>query len=224
IRVTNADENTFEGNNLYNESSILVAMSAGNVFRNNTLPSGLVFTASGSTTNPTDVAIQSQSSATVQVTDSFSRFVFGDSSGTIVDAGSNMPGTTVTPSGTQLVLNQANLGNNPLTVVARDFMVDTQSGAPNITVTVTNWTVDLKAPRTWTTVAGDFGQTVTYVMPDLVAGDLYAVTKNGAASRTFTADANGTVTFKDSTGSTSAVTYGLALSNKPNLPPVQASN
>jgi parallel beta-helix repeat protein len=224
IRVTNADENTFEGNDFYNESSILVATSTGNVFRNNILPAGLVFTASGSTTNSTDVSIQSQASATVQVTDSFSTFVFGDSNGTIVDAGTNMPGTTVMPAGSQLVLNQANLGNNPLTVVTRDFMVDTQSGAPNVTVTVNNWTVDAKAPRTWTTVAGSSTQTITYVMPDLVAGDLYAVTKNGAAFRTFAADANGTITFKDSTGSTSAVKYGLALSNKPNLPPVQASN
>jgi parallel beta-helix repeat protein len=224
IRVTNADENTFEGNNLYNETAILVATSSGNVFRNNTLPAGLVFTASGSTTNFTDVTIQSEPSATVRVTDSFSSFNFGDTVGTIVDAGPGEPGTSITSSGSQMVLTQANIGNNTVTVVPRNFMVDVQSGAPNVTVKVNSWSADAKTPRIWTTVSGDPAQLITYIMPGLAPSNFYTVSKNGTMLSTIIADSTGTIKFKDSSGSTSAVTYQVVASNKPNLPPVQASN
>src|SRR5262249_41949338 len=144
--------------------------------------------------------------------------------GTIVDAGPGEPGTTITSTGSQMVLTQANISNNAVTIVPRNFMVDVQSGAPNVNVKVNSWSADAKTPRNWTTVAGDPAQVVTYIVPGWARANFNTESKNGAMHSTIIADTTGTIKFKDSTGSTSAVTYQIVASNKPNLPSVQASN
>lgn len=224
LRVTYADNNTITGNTFANESSILFGSVIDNTFSNNTLPSNLVVSATGSVAFPTNVIVQDQSAITILI-DPFSSFTFGGAAGSILDTGSLGLSTLVQPiSGSQLKLTQAITGILPVTVKSVNLDVDTPTGASRVYVTPISFPTDPSSPRSWTTQQVTGSDVVTYIVSGLTAGSTYVLKQNGVVVSVATASTAGTVQYQVAAGTSASVTFSVEKSLAPNLPNATAAN
>jgi parallel beta-helix repeat protein len=221
VELANSDNNTFQGNTIYSDNSLLFKSSLKNIIGGNTIPADAIIQTVGSAAFPSNTIIQNEPSFLVQV-DSYSTEALGDSSGTIFDVGSGGVPTSVTSAGSSLVLSQATIGLSPVLVNSRSL--DVSVSAQQALITPTIWASGGVPLRAWTTQAGSTTQTITFTVGNLAPNASYAVTRNNAFLTSQQADGTGTISFTDVPGTTATVTYALAGSNKPTFPPAQAAN
>lgn len=203
IKFAQSDQNVFSGNTFTsNPGSILFEQGVGNTISGTDLTGITVGTkaegASASTTlsqfKAANIAIDS--AATTTLTDP-NGFVFDQAAENLV--------TTVTPSGSTLLLNNANIGTAS-TVYVRNLSVKLGSGS--VKVDPTSWASNSK---TFTSQASSSSQSATYNVGDLSANTTYKLFKNGSQFGTATTDANGVLQFTATLGTTGAVTYQVSL-------------
>ncbi|MBX6314837.1 MAG: right-handed parallel beta-helix repeat-containing protein, partial [Isosphaeraceae bacterium] len=206
IKLTDADDNTFSGNIFANNDSIVFQRGLGNRFTANTLPSTAVLFTLGDLTFASITYISDQASIAVQV-DRYSTIVFDDTGGRVFDLGSPGKATTITPSGSALMLGQADIGTIPSLITTRDFRITITD--QSVLVRPVTWQTSGDLIKEWTTQAAFATQGVTYTVGDLAADTTYMVEKNGATLMILTSDASGHVSFDDIAGTTDLVAYTM---------------
>ncbi len=200
IFSTTADDNTFTAN-VFDANGPLIWFINGqrNRLLSNTLPANVTVRMQGTPSTLTSTYIRHQPAIAIQV-DNYSTTTFEDPGGNIFDPEEPGLATTVTPTGTTLMLTTAEIAKTSF-VRTRNMTATPNAGIALITPTIWNTTGDLS--KRWLTQAGSTTGSILYRVGDLVPGVRYAVLKNGAGS-SYTADANGTITFTDN-----AVTTGV---------------
>jgi poly(beta-D-mannuronate) C5 epimerase len=219
IKVQNSDSNVFAGNVLLGNNTLLRFDTAtNNLVTNNILPSDTLAKLVGSVTNivtspnVTNTVVEStfttfaqQSRLTLQL-DNYSTGTFHNRNGAIFLAiQTNLP-TTVTATGSRLVLTAAQVGTGPGLVTTRNFTALPNSSSAQITVTTWN-TTGGNRNKTWTVQGSSASMNINYSVGDLRAGSTYEVRRGGATIASLQANSQGYITFSSSPGSTAPVIY-----------------
>ncbi len=216
IRVRDADDNFFEGNELLDngkKDTVLVEDSTGNAFQGNIFTPGSRLKLRGDAGFASDLNVVDQPDIKVNV-DAFSTIVFTGNDGDIfqvLDKRGNLIAseTSVDSSGSSLTVDSGLIG------VASDALVRLLPS----TVNVSSQTV-LVSPTVWEVSSGLEGKEFTvdaelasdaidYVIGELAARAYYDVFRDGLRIDGGWTDRDGVLDFSDAPGSTDEVLYEL---------------
>ena len=201
IFCTTSDDNVFIRNIFDANSSVMWFINGlRNQLVSNTIPRNVVIRTQGTPGLPASTFARSQPALSIQL-DAFSTFTFDDATGAIFDPEEPGLATTVTPTGTTLMLTTADISKTSF-VQTRNLRATPDVGFALITVSIWNTTGDFS--KRWMTQASSSTRRITYRVGDLNPGVRYRVLKDGEET-SYTADATGTITFQDT-----SVTTGVA--------------
>jgi len=201
IFLTVSDDNVFAGNIFdANGGPIRFFNGLRNRFESNSLPRDVTLSLQGLPDSPCTAIVRNQAALSMQV-DLFSSVTFSDSSGRLFDPEETGLASTATAKETQLTLTSTQIEKTSY-VQMRNLNVIPNAG--NVKVTITTWNIPTLLPKRWLTQAGPGTTRITYKIGDLAPGTKYDVFKNGIAT-SYTADANGFITFQDA-----AITQAVA--------------
>jgi parallel beta-helix repeat protein len=201
VKFTEADGNTISNSTFRNTGgSLLFNLSAGNVLRNLTMPSGQRVSVTGSASGPGSVTVVDPTGPYQISVDSDSSADLTSPTGWLSQVGGGGISATVTPSGSTTHLTSAILGTTgPVSVTPLPVGVLPASG-----------TVDaLGTGPTAVRVSGQLGMSVAFTVRGLVPGGTYTVTRMGDPLTQVTADGTGTVTFTDALPNSSSIDYAV---------------
>ena len=203
IFSTTADDNTFIGNLFEANSSQLVFISGQrNRLESNSIPRNVVIRTVGTAPLPSSTYARNQPALAIQL-DPYSTFTFDDANGAIFDPEEAGLATSVATNGSGMTLNTVDINKNSFVQTRALYVfpeVDPQAPGVGLTaaalVTVMIWNTTGDLSKRWLTQASSSTRKITYKVGDLVPGVRYRVFK-GALTSSYTADANGTITFQD---------------------------
>jgi parallel beta-helix repeat protein len=200
IFLTTADDNTFLGNVFHsNDDTLWFVNGQRNIIDSNTIPTTTQVRLQGLPNLLASAIVRNQPALSVQL-DAYSTVTFQDNSGRIFDPEEPGVATTVTPTGSSLLLTTLDITKTSF-VRTRSLSAVPDAGVALVTVTVWNTTGDLS--KRWFTQAGAATHRMTYKVGDLSPNTQYQVFKDGVPDEINT-DATGTLTFTDD-----AVTPGV---------------
>lgn len=203
VKSSDADDNDFVGNAFAaNGSGLLFERGTGNVVSGSDLAGAQLATNGGAAPASTSVTRFGQAVFSV---DSNGVARLFDTAGAIFNPEEAI-GTAVTSTGSELVLNTANIGPSSL-VNTRALWVTTSSGTAGVDPTLWETTGSLR--KQWTTQAFAAGSSFTYRVGDLAPNTSYRVLRDGVVITTVTSDAGGIISFSAAPGSLSKVVYSV---------------
>jgi parallel beta-helix repeat protein len=207
IFLTTCDDNVFS-QNIFDHNGPLLYFINGqrNQLESNSIPPGVTVRNQGTTALPTSTFARKQPELFIQL-DNYSTFVFSDTNSYIFDPEEPGLATTVDPNGSSLNLTTVEISKTSL-VRTRNFQAVADGDGALITVSIWNTTGDLS--KRWFTQASSSTHNITYKIGDLTPGVRYRVLKDNV-SRSYTADAAGTITFVDTEVSTGVTEFVVSL-------------
>lgn len=207
IFLTSGDDNIFAGNIFQaNTGPMWFVNGQRNRLESNSIPPQVTVRMQGTPSILTSTVIKNQPELAIQL-DAFSTTTFEDAIGKIFDPEEPGIATTVTPTGTTLMLTTVEIAKTSF-VRTRNLRATPDAGIALITPTIWNTTGDLS--KRWLIQAGSSTHNITYRVGDLTPGARYRVLKNGTGN-SYTADVTGTITFLDSSVTTGVTEFVVTL-------------
>jgi hypothetical protein len=210
IFSTTADDNAFVGNVFdANGTTMWFINGQRNRLESNSIPAATIVRMQGTPSVLTSTIVRNQPALNIQV-DNYSTMTFEDITGKIFDPEEPGLATTVTPTGTSLMLTTVEIAKTSF-VRTRNLQAIPNAGIALITPTIWNITGDFS--KRWLTQAGSSTDSIIYKVGDLTPGVRYQVLKRSPNTETiistssYTADSNGTIIFTDSTVGTGATEF-----------------
>jgi parallel beta-helix repeat protein len=204
LKLTDANNNVFEGNTIENGASIRNSTGDNTTqvttFRANTFASGSVVRLDGDAS--LGRLVQADFTDTPRVSleaDTGSVARFTDDAGAIFDLPTDIY-VQVTGSNSSL-----DLSNTAVVVDTRALFVTTDGSL--VEVAPTTWETSGDHNKAWIARSANGSGPVQYKVGDLQSGVSYDVTRNGTAVGTFSANATNEISFSDTPGTTQTVTY-----------------
>ncbi|MCL5097153.1 MAG: right-handed parallel beta-helix repeat-containing protein [Candidatus Omnitrophica bacterium] len=138
VKLSDADDNSFAGNQFFNNGPVLrFIRGTGNMLDGNDIPLDVTVKTQGSSSSTATTFIRNQPLINVQV-DSYSSVTFEDDNGAVFDPQEQGVATTVTPTGSMLLLTSANIGASTA-VATRHLLVVPDSGSALVDPTIWNF-------------------------------------------------------------------------------------
>jgi parallel beta-helix repeat protein len=207
IFLTTCDDNAFT-RNIFDHNGTVSWFTSGqrNLLESNSIPREMLIRTQGTAPLPSSTLARNQPALSIQL-DNFSTFTFTDTNSLIFDPEEPGLATTVTPTGSSLVLTTIDISKTSF-VQTRNLQAAPDNGVALITITIWNTTGDLS--KRWLTQASSSTHKITYKVGDLTPGVRYRVLKDGV-SNSYTADAAGTISFQDTAVSTGVTEFMVML-------------
>jgi parallel beta-helix repeat protein len=204
VNLADADGNLFTGTTFSgNKRGLYLGTSSGNRI-DGLRPDLLTVETSGASGKPGTTTLSDFERVEVRQ-NSYATTSLEDAGGRVFDQVDEKLATTVSAGASSLALTPARIGT-AASVLARPLWATTSGGSAAIDPTV--WTTS-PLRLEWTAKAVASTQTLRQRVGGLVAGQAYRVTRNGTTVATATADPAGEISFQNSPGTTSTVTYSV---------------
>jgi len=204
VYLGEADSNTFTGNTFSgNRNGLYFNGSVGN--KVDGIADGMAVETFGASGVPARTTLGGFGSAVVKL-NAYATTTLEDTAGRAFDVSGKALATTVGTGTSSLALTSANAGTAP--VVYRRALV-VRTGGGSATVDPTAWTTGTSPTLTWAAKLTVASQSLSTKVGGLTSGATYKVTRTGMSTKTLTASSAGEVSFTDSPGTTSTVTYTL---------------
>ncbi len=188
-----------------------------NIFRDNTVPNDVALRVTGSPDHPSSAIVSGQPRLNVKL-DEFSTIDFVDAQGAAFETTGVGPASVVTPTGSKLTLNFANMGGDSLVTTVG---LKTTMPSGQVAVDPLSWEATGPSLKEFTAQAAAAGQSAQFVVSGLTPGETYVVSRNDAAIGNSVADVDGQVTLTAAFDSTALATFRLQIDSPPTPPPSQ---
>ncbi len=206
ILFTNCDYNTLTTNSFTDLSGKLRFQgSVSNWLEGNSIPTNMYVVTESDTNVPASTYVRNQPYLNVQLGTN-AQTIVEDAQGRIYQTKESSLQTDVSGTGSVLTLTPAGIGTTT-TVIGLNFWVSVTSG--NCLVDNLVWTNATSLQ--WTTLAGFYGQGMTFTIGGLAANTLYSVTKVDSPLTNVLSNASGQIQFQDSATSVFAVNYVVSI-------------
>lgn len=204
VKMSDGDSNTFTGNSFTTVGSTMEFItSTATRLDNNSIPSGVYVSVSGSSSVAGSMDIYNQPLLKVKLPDSYGTARFRDSNNAAFDPDESIY-TSESTTSSLLTLTNANTGGTT-TVYTRKLEAVPASGTVKVLPTTWNLAGDLS--KTWKVQSPSSSASIAYSVGDLAAGVAYDVLRGSSLIATLTAGSTGFIGFSSAPGTTSTVTY-----------------
>lgn len=211
VYIEDADNNVFSFNTFIADQGWIEILRGGdNVFVGNSLPPDLLISTRSDETFSSRTLIRDQAQMLIQV-DTLSTVVIEDAEGRVFEIDKDGIATTISSSGSSLVLTYAIIGEYPVLVSELNFTALITSG-DTASILPTLWETSDSYRKKWSTRASNSTASVTYTIGDLLPNTSYKITKKGKLLLKVTSDSSGQIVFTDVVDRSGNVVYGISKS------------